>query len=876
VKFFFPATDTFQGKIQSRLMKTAAVFVFLVSLVLTLSPIVRYHTWSVSYPWRHWIGFGIWLVAFALLHRQYNRLLPNADAFLLPIAALLSGWGLIVIWRLNPNLGLRQSIWLLVALLIVWGGIRYTNFLSLLRRYKYIWLISGLVLTGLTFFIGTYPGGSGPNLWLNIGGIFLQPSEPLKLLLIVYLAAYFADRVPLHLNIIKLLAPSLVLIGAATVLLIAQRDLGTALIFILLYFIILYLATGRVFAVSIGAAFILGAGLIGYNMFDVIQQRIQVWLHPWLDASGSSYQVVQSLLAIASGGVLGSGAGIGNPGLVPIAHSDFIFSAIGEEFGLIGTLGIVLLFILLITRSFQLAIQAPNNYRRFMAAGVTVYLALQSLLIMAGNLNLLPLTGVTLPFVSYGGSSLVTAFIALLILSLISNQADKDPLLLEQTQPYRVVGNVFIACFLVIAVTNGWWVMFRSDQLTARADNPRPAISDSYVPRGNFLDRNNELLTVTIGKAGEYERKYTYPPLSPVIGFTDFYYGQTGLEKSLDTYLRGLDGNPSSSVWVNNLLYGQHPTGLDVRLSLDLDLQKQADELLGNHRGAIVLMNAENGEVLIMASHPYFDANQLSQQFDVWKDSPDAPFVNRVTQGQYLGAPAMSVFLYATYIENNDIGQLSQGISQPTSGQNLDCALPLNGDLSWDNQIRSGCKQAYNTLTEMVTNEEISTAIRKFGFDQVSDLPLAQNVVSTEARQDTSLVMDFLQGDLRVTPLQMATAAAALSADGIRPVPVLDLAVHTTYQGWVILPHDKPASVLSSRVSRQIIQDLATGNLLIWNSVQTVGDENNSTTTWYVGGTLPDWQGSPLAVVVVLEEENASLAQQIGDRLLQSTMLPAQ
>jgi len=876
VNYFFPATDTFQGKIQSRLMKTAAIFVFLVSLVLTLSPAVRYHSWAVSYPWRHWIGFCVWLAAFTLLHRQYNRLLSNADSFLLPIAALLSGWGLIVIWRLNSNLGLRQSIWLCVAVLVVYAGIRFPNFLSLLRRYKYIWLICGLVLTGLTFFIGTYPGGNGPNLWLNIGGIFLQPSEPLKLLLIIYLAAYFADRVPLHLNLIKLLAPSLVLIGAATVLLIAQRDLGTALIFILLYFIILYLATGKGSAISIGAAFILGAGLIGYNMFDVIQQRIQAWLHPWLDASGLSYQVVQSLLAMASGGVLGSGPGIGNPGLVPIAHSDFIFSAIGEEFGLIGTLGIILLFILLITRSFQLAIQAPNNYRRFLAAGVTVYLALQSLLIMAGNLNLLPLTGVTLPFVSYGGSSLVTAFIALLVLSLISNQADKDPIVLSQTQPYRLVGTIFIACFFVVALANGWWVMFRSDQLTSRVDNPRPAISDSYVPRGNLLDRNNELLTVTIGQPGEYQRKYTYTPLSPVIGFTDFYYGQTGLEKSLDNYLRGLDGNPSSSIMINNLLYGQRPAGLDVRLSLDLKLQKKADELLGGHKGAIILMNAENGEILAMASHPYFDANQLSEKFDTWKDNLDAPFVNRVTQGQYLGGQAMTVFLYAVFIENNDIGLLSQGISQTTTGQDLDCALPLNGNTSWDSQIQNGCTQAYLALTEMVTNDEISTAMQKFGFDQVSELPLAQNVISPDAQQDTALVMDFLQGNWRVTPLQMATAAAALSAGGVRPVPVLDLAIHTTYQGWVTLPHDKPEPVLSSSVSRQIVQDLAAGNQLIWHNLQRVNDENNNTTTWYLGGTLPDWQGSPLAVVVVLEEDDASLAQQIGDALLQSTMQPQQ
>ena len=658
IRLFHPS-DNENGKLQSQLMRLAALFLALVCTAITLAPAVRLHSWKAELRFNQWIGFGVWLISFSCMHYFLKKRFASADPFLLPITALLSGWGLITIWRLNSSFGMRQSIWLLIAAVIFWAGTRYPSFVSLLRRYKYIWLISGLALTGLTFIFGTYPGGTGPDLWLHIFNIYIQPSEPLKLLLIVYLSAYFADQTALKLNSLRLLAPTLILIGAACFLLLAQRDLGTGLVFILIYFSIAFLASENNLVPLFGSLFVIGASILGYYSYPVIQGRVNTWLNPWLDPMTSSYQIVQSLIAIASGGLLGRGAGLGTPTLVPISHSDFIFTAIAEEYGLVGSLGLILLFVLLAFRTFYISIYAPNNYRRYLAAGLGTYFSIQALLIIGGNLNLLPLAGITLPFVSYGGSSLIVSFSAVIILIIISDQIEVENTVPSNIKPYVLLGGVFLSAWLVISLASGFWPLLRSNELLTRSDNLRQAINDFYVPRGNLVDRNNESITETSGERGDYQVTLTIPELSNVAGYSNIVYGQAGLEASLDAYLRGLQGNPSSLIWSHSLLYSQRPPGLDVRLSLDVNLQSFADELLTGNKGAVVLINAQTGEILTLASSPTYNTNHLEEYWAEWNEDPDAPFLNRATQGQYYAEIALAPFILYKALENGSLPQVT-------------------------------------------------------------------------------------------------------------------------------------------------------------------------------------------------------------------------
>jgi cell division protein FtsW (lipid II flippase) len=801
-------------RIQSRLLTLAAIFLFTYSLILTLAPAARARSWQVDLNWTHWIGFVIWCAVFLLLHTQVLRFLPEADPYFLPIIALLSGLGLGTIWRLAPAFGMRQAVWLLLAGLIVALGLRHRSAFRFLRRYKYIFLVAGILLTALTLLFGTNPEGSGLNLWLGCCGIYLQPSEPLKLLFLVYLAAYLADHIPLQIRLIPLIAPTAIVAGMALLLLVVQRDLGTASIFIFLYAMMLYLASGRRRVLLVSLLGLGTAGYAGYHLFDVVRLRVDAWVNPWLDPSGRSFQIIQSLMAIANGGVSGRGPGLGNPGLVPVSISDFVYTAIAEETGLAGSLALLTLIAIFIIRGLLASLRAPDHFRRLLSAGLVIYIGAQSILIIGGNTRLLPLTGVTLPFVSYGGSSLLTSFIATLLLLIISDRTGNDPAPLPRPQPYLLTGAFLSLGLLSLALTTGWWAIWRGPDLLTRTDNGRRSIADRYVQRGALLDRNDKPINLTEGTSADYYRVYAYPALSSIVGYTNTTYGQAGLEASLDAYLRGLQGNPASLIWIDHLLYGQPPPGLDVRLSFDLDLQARADFLLGLHKGAVVILNASTGEVLGMASHPVFDANTLDETGEALIADPDSPLLNRAAQGTYPPGDALAPFLWAAALD---------GMAGQTALEGLYSAL---------------------------------------GFYTEPDLYLPVAGASTPGEE------------LRLSPLQMALAAAVLSNQGERPEPHLAIAVKTPAEGWVFLNGSEDARlVFFPEDAGAAAREYALAGYPYWQWTALAG-EGETIFTWSIGGTMPDWQGVPVVVVALLEEELPSLADYIVRELLESATNP--
>lgn len=799
--------------IQGNLLKIAGGFLFLQALLITLSPAVRERTWDTSLLWSHWLALLLWGGFVLRVHRDLHKHLPDADPFLFPAAALLSGWGMLTIWRLQPDFGARQALWLAVSMVAFLAGTRLRS-LHFLQRYKYLLLVGGLTLTALTLLFGTNPGGFGPRLWLGGSNIYFQPSEPLKLLLIAYLAAYFADKLPYRLRTIHILYPTLVLGGIVILLLLAQRDLGTASIFLALYTILIYLATNRKRLVVISTLTLIIVGIAGYYFVDIVQFRIETWLYPWNDPQGGSYQVIQSLIAIANGGVEGRGPGLGSPGLVPVAISDFIYAAIAEETGLFGTLGLLALFGILVTRGLRIALRAPDIFRRLLAGGISAYIGVQAILIIGGNIRLLPLTGVTLPFVSYGGSSLLTSFVALLILLVISNHMDEEPAPLENPSPYLALNMVLLLGLFAAALATGWWAVVRGPDLLQRTDNLRLIIEERYVPRGAILDRSNTSITVTAGETGTFKRSYVYADLAPVVGYDEPTYGRAGLESVLDGYLRGLEGNPASTIWLNHLLYGMSPNGLDVRLSLDLYLQSRADEMLAGRRGAVILLDARSGEILVIASHPTFDANRLGETAADLLADPDKPLINRAALGVYPTDLVMEPFAAALFGKDN----LSQ--------------------TEW--------QSVYET----------------FGFFKTPELMM--NAASSTSDAD----------DLYVTPLQMALASATLSNAGTVPAPRIAMAVNTPHSGWVVLPAaGKPFEASQASAAAEAVLSFIREGDNFWSHVgQAQGNE--STVTWFIGGTLPTWQASPLAVVVLLEENNPSAAGRIGRELLVDAMTP--
>jgi cell division protein FtsW (lipid II flippase) len=801
--------------IQGRLVQIAAGFLFLQALIITLAPAVRIRSWEADYTGSQWIAFILWIALAFRAHREIARRLPDADPYLFPAAAFLSGWGVLTIWRLDPNFGSRQTLWLGISMIAFIFGLRLTS-LDFLRRYKYLLLTCGLTLTALTLLFGTNPSGFGPRLWLGCCNVYFQPSEPLKLLLIAYLAAYLADKLPSRLRAVHILYPTLVLGGIVIMLLLAQRDLGTASIFLALYTIIVYLATARkrILLISLALLFLIGAA--GFYSVNIIEARIESWLDPWNDPGGRSYQIIQSLMAVANGGIEGRGAGLGNPGFIPVAISDFIYAAIAEETGLIGTLGMLALFSLILARGLRAALRAPDIFRRIFAAGIVTYFGVQTILIVGGNLRLLPLTGVTLPFVSYGGSSLLTSFIALLFLLLISNHLDEEPAPLLQPQPYIVLSTILLLGIFASALTNGWWSVVRGPDLLTRADNPRRMVEERYVPRGALLDRSNTVITATEGTIGNYTRSYKYVNLAPITGYTHPIYGQAGLEASLDEFLRGRTGNPETSVLIHQLLYGMSPNGLDVRLSINLTLQSLADEMMSGQRGAVLLLNARSGEILVIASHPTFNPNQLNEIGAKLIADPNKPLINRAALGLYAAGTVMEPF-----------------VKVPYENQNLD-------------------------------HNKLQSVYEAFGFYKAPRLRM--QVAHPPSREDVEII--------RISPLQMALASAALSNHGIVPAPRIAMAINTPQQGWISLPAlGLPFEAVQASAVDEAILSYVPINKSHWQHIGQAEDEGTFI-TWFIGGTPPNWQAAPLAVVVVLEEDNVRLAQRVGQELLISAMNP--
>jgi len=365
-----------------------------------------------------------WLVAALLGQAWLKRILPNRDPLLFPLAMFMAALGLLMIARLAPIFAPRQAVWLLLACLALLLTASMPQLLRRLARYRYLLLILGLALLVGTIILGSNPSGlsGAPELWLGVGGVFFQPSEALKVILVVFLASYLAEQAQVlalsgtGLGVgwlsPRLVGPLALMWGLSIVVLVWQRDLGAASLFFLVFMVLLYVASGRLVVVVLGLLLTIVAMAIAYQLFSVVRLRVDIWLNPWAEASGRAYQIVQSLMAFAAGGVAGEGIGQGMPTAIPVVHSDFIFAAIAEEWGLLGVVALLGALLAWVMRGLKIALRHHERpYYALLAIGLTSLIALQSLLIMGGVLKIFPLTGVTLPFVSYGGSSLLMSFV---------------------------------------------------------------------------------------------------------------------------------------------------------------------------------------------------------------------------------------------------------------------------------------------------------------------------------------------------------------------------------------------------------------------------------------------------------------------------------
>ncbi len=641
-------------------------------------------------------------VAFVAAHIAVRVTAPNADSAILPIVFVLAGIGITFVTRLAPDLALRQVLWLFISIAAMVGVLVGVRNLESLARYKYTLGAIGLVLLVLPIFIGTEHYGS--KLWIEIPNVVsFQPGEIAKVLIVIFLASFLSEnrelmsvavhRVgPLSIPRLRMLLPLLAVWLVSLAIVVWERDLGSAVLFFGVFVVMLYTATGRWFypIVSVG---LLGIGaVLSYKFFAHVRTRVQIWLDPFGDPTGSSWQIAQSLYSIADGNLMGTGIGQGMATMIPVVESDFIFSAIAEEIGLLGGAAVILLFMLLAVRGLLTAARARSDLAAFMAVGLTASIAIQAFLIIGGVTGLIPLTGVTLPFMSQGGSSLLASFIAVGFLLRCGHEGTGDQ---TEVEGAGVSGKVFgshletpesgvlgrIALSRRLTVLTGFFSIidaaliarlaylqvFKAEEIRSLSSNNHTSAKASAVQRGSILTSDGVTLAESVpDENGTYRRVYPQGTLaSHTVGYTSAVYGTTGIESTYDDVLAG---TRSYTTWADLLdsFLGTTQTGGDVVLTINSRIQQAAEEVLQGRVGGVVVMEPSTGAILAKASAPTYSNDQLADLLSGASDAQDAPLYDRTTQALYTPGSTFKTVTLAGALECG-IMTLDTVVSAPAS-----------------------------------------------------------------------------------------------------------------------------------------------------------------------------------------------------------------
>lgn len=633
--------------------------------------------------------------AFAVAHFAVRFLAPDADPAILPVTFALSGIGIAFVTRLAPELAVNQVVWLFLGVACLVATLALVRDLDRLADYKFVIGAAGIVLLVLPMLFGTEKGGS--RLWLSLGGFSFQPGELAKICIIVFLAAYLATNRnaisassrkvgPFTVPRLRMLAPLFAMWGLSLLVVVFERDLGSALLFFVFFVVMAYVVTGRPSYAVLSLVLLLLGFVACYHIFPHVRTRIQIWLDPFQDPSGAGLQIVQSLYSLADGGFVGVGIGKGLCTLIPVVESDFIFSAIGEEMGLLGASAVIFLYMLFSVRGLTTAARAKSDISAFMAAGLTTAISFQAFLIMAGVTKLLPLTGVTLPFMSQGGSSLISSFIIVGLLLRAGDEGTGHASLIEtgseaptgharavlhgahvrggfetQTAESGVLGRIALgnritalitvfALLFAALITNLTYVqVVQADALKAYPGNNHTIAKSAYVQRGAIITSDGITLAESVKQDdGSYARSYPQGTLAEhVVGYISTRYGTAGIERSMN---ETLTGHADYSSWSNALysLAGVSMPGSSAVLTLNSQMQQAAEAALAPYSGAIVVLDPRTGAVLASASSPTYDPTNLSAVMD----AGGSQLVNRASDALYPSGSTMKAVTLAAALDS--------------------------------------------------------------------------------------------------------------------------------------------------------------------------------------------------------------------------------
>ena len=723
--------------------------------------------------------------AFALAHLAIRRLAPAADPAILPIVFVLSGIGITFLTRLKPELAVNQVIWLFISVIAMVAVLACARNFEKLAQYKYTMGFVGMLLLLLPMFIGTEKGGS--KLWVYIGGFGFQPGEFAKILIVLFLAFYLASNRealsismrqvgPFRLPRLRMLLPLFIMWGICLLLVIFERDLGSALLFFMFFVIMLYVSTGRVSYVLVSLLLLAVGGTFCYFVFGHVRNRVNIWLDPWSDSAGGGYQIVQSLYSLADGGLVGTGIGKGLPNLIPVVESDFIFSAIGEEMGLLGSSAVLILFLLFCVRGFATAARAKTDSAAFAAVGLTSAIGIQAFLIVGGVTKFLPLTGVTLPFMSQGGTSLLASFIVVGLLLRAGDDATGHGVELSAADPDAstsalltglpvaggeaekarevvhgsharahfkvqsaesgVLGRValgkrltalitvFSVLFAALIANLTYVQQIDASRIQSLPNNNHTIAKTAYVQRGAIVTSDGVTLAESLQQAdGTYLRSYPMGSLAAhTVGYISTQYGTSGIEATMN---ETLTGHADYSDWRSALysLAGVQVSGSTVSLTINSQIQKAAEAALDGYTGAIVVLNPKTGAVLAKASAPTYTNDDLGE---IVSSGTGSQMLDRATQALDTPGSTFKVVTLSAALDSgsaklddsyNGPSTLSIGNADVTNFQGVDW-----GEISLKDALAVSSNTVFAQVGSKLGAEKLVSYSNAYGFGQTLGL----------------------------------------------------------------------------------------------------------------------------------------------------------
>ncbi|MEG0147200.1 MAG: FtsW/RodA/SpoVE family cell cycle protein [Raoultibacter sp.] len=889
--------------IELALLCVAAPLVILLFAMLTINQGLALNATTLGVP----LGiFGSFIVA----HLAIRKFAPGADPALLPIVFALSGIGIAFVTRLRPELALGQVTWLFVGVVFMVLVIALIKNLDKIANYKYTLMIVGVVLLLSPLVPGLGQEIYGSRIWLSLGPFSFQPGEIAKIFIVLFLAGYLAENRemlsvfthrlgPVNLPDIRTLIPLLLMWAIALLVVVFEKDLGSALVFFFVFLTMLYAATGKKFYLIIGLALAAIGGIAAWALFGHVQIRVETWLDPFADAANKGYQLVQSIYSMADGDLFGVGIGRGMAAdTIPVVESDFIFAAISEEAGLLGAAGVLLLYLGLAIRGFVTAARAKSDVSSFIAVGLTATVVLQAFIIVGGVTRLIPLTGLTLPFISQGGSSLLASFIAIGFLLKCGDEGtgvgEEMKLGTASLHTTGVLGRVslgkrlthimiiFSLMFALLVANLTMIMVVQAETYQNMPGNNHTLAKEARTERGTISTYDGTILAQSVqNDDGTYARVYPAGDLaSHVVGYSSQQYGTSGIEKSFNDTLKG---QKNYATWTDalNAAAGIGNAGNDVTLTLNAKIQQAAQDALAGYTGACVVLDPNTGAVLAMASSPTYAAGDVEALLANPNDS--SALVNRAMQTRYAPGSTFKMLTLATALQDNVATENTVYASPAT--MDIGNAPVINydktnyGDITLARATEVSSNTVFGQVGAQIGAKNLVDAAAQYGFNKEIglELPLPESLMPdpkemTEWETAWAAVGQPVgehesSAGPYATVMQMAMISAAIANDGVIQTPYFVDALYSANgeKSYGASPKlfSQPLSASVANRTKTVLEGVVnagTGTPAAIAGVQVAGKTGTAETgkakddSWFVG-MAPS--SNPSVVVSLIIEEGA-------------------